>query len=236
MVRRFKAVYERAGQSLPSDPYEQASRERGGGPGRAAGWLPRADWEHLHERRAGRRTCVAARSLSRSLSPLPSRTSRPACPDLPPAPALQMKLAINAVFGSWNTPRAVKYRCGRVQRRHELASSVVQTLQLLNASPPRSASPGSVSSLPTCLPCRPAGRSTASAACWAPPSTCSPWCTATSTTTRAPVRARRLARGRPSTLREGCAAPRASGRQEGCRSAPPPLDDIPLWPRPLPGC
>lgn len=44
VVRRFKAVYERAGQSLPSDPYEQ------------------------------------------------------------------MKLAINAVFGSWNTPRAVKYR------------------------------------------------------------------------------------------------------------------------------
>lgn len=25
-----------------------------------------------------------------------------------------MKLAINAVFGSWNTPRAVKYRCVRL--------------------------------------------------------------------------------------------------------------------------
>jgi pyruvate,orthophosphate dikinase len=44
VVRRFKAVYERAGKALPADPYEQLS------------------------------------------------------------------LAINAVFGSWNTPRAVKYR------------------------------------------------------------------------------------------------------------------------------
>jgi pyruvate,orthophosphate dikinase len=47
VVRRFKAVYERAGKALPADPYEQLS------------------------------------------------------------------LAINAVFGSWNTPRAVKYRWAR---------------------------------------------------------------------------------------------------------------------------
>lgn len=29
---------------------------------------------------------------------------------LPNDPYEQMRLAINAVFGSWNTPRAVKYR------------------------------------------------------------------------------------------------------------------------------
>jgi hypothetical protein len=27
-------------------------------------------------------------------------------------PYEQLRMSINAVFGSWNTPRAVKYRCG----------------------------------------------------------------------------------------------------------------------------
>lgn len=41
----------------------------------------------------------------------PANLAWPASAACPP-PALQMKLAINAVFGSWNTPRAVKYRSG----------------------------------------------------------------------------------------------------------------------------
>ena len=58
----------------------------------------------------------------------------------PQDPSVQLQLAIEAVFGSWNNPRATLYR-----KQNKIATI------------------------------------------WAPPSTCSPWCSATWVTTPAPA-------------------------------------------------
>lgn len=91
---------------------------------------------------------------------------------LPNDPYEQMRLAINAVFGSWNTPRAVKYRCAwRAQSSlpqgphcHAQPALALQQHCCSSGSHLQVAADPTPASLSAS-----AARSTASAACWAPP-------------------------------------------------------------------
>ena len=87
---------------------------------------------------------------------------------LPNDPYEQMRLAINAVFGSWNTPRAVKYRCAELDelpkgpRCHAQPALALQYCRCSSGSHLQVAADPTPASLSAC-----AARSTASVACWA---------------------------------------------------------------------
>jgi len=65
--------------------------------------LPTHSWLHL-------RTCPHTFNSSTPILPLPQGVYEKEGKSLPHDLYEQMRLAVSAVFGSWNTTRAVKYR------------------------------------------------------------------------------------------------------------------------------